>query len=212
MSSTIIFVILAIITVLTLIGGSVSIAISSSNIFESKEFNNNKKARDAHSNLTISSAVGFSGVAVILLITIIAAFSGGFSVKEFSDEFFANINPSVLDLENSMNGERVLKSGQTGRTVVLIVWIAITILAIAVAILGSIGTGQIGSLSNQDDKSRSAYGSGIAGSVFLWISSFSSIGALVFYFILRNYRTNQLKEISQYNNNYTETTHISHTT
>ncbi|MFK5969295.1 MAG: hypothetical protein QM487_04140 [Candidatus Marithrix sp.] len=211
MASTIIFVILAIVTILTLIGGSVATAVASSNIFDSTEFNNNKTARDAHSNLTISSAVGFSGVAVILLITIIAAFSGGFSVKEFSDEFFANINPSVLDLENAEEGERVLKAGQTGRTITMIVWIIITILIIAVAILASIGTGQIGGLVNQDDKSRSAYGSGIAGSVLLWISVISSIGALVFYFILRNYRTSQLKEVSVYNSNYTETTQIVHT-
>ena len=210
MASATIFIIMAVVTFLALVGGSIASAFSASNIFESTVFNNDKQARDAHSNLTISAALGFSGIAVLLLIAIIAAFTEGFSVKEFSQEFFENMSPSQLDLEKAEAGQRNIAAGQSGRLITMFIWIGITILIIACAILASIGTSQIGNLTTQDDRSRSAYGSGITASVLLWISAVSSIGALIFYIILRNYRTAQLKELKEYNAQFKETVTIYH--
>jgi hypothetical protein len=197
MVSTVLFVAMAIIAIILLIIASVTASITAADVFGSPLYNTELQIRAAHQYATIAAILGWSSVAVLLLVFIVAAFTGGFTTTEVSEALLSKDNLNKADIITLYTEEKELSTGQITRVIVLVVLIIVAIITFIVGVLAAIAAGYIGSAPVKDAQISSAYTyaiisavSGIAGIIFMII-------AIITYAAIRSVRATQLKEVQE---------------
>lgn len=195
MVSTVLFLVMAIIAIMLLIIASVTASIAAADAFESSLYNKEPKIRAAHQYAAIAAVLGWSSVAVLVVVFTVAAFTGGFTTAEVSEALLAKDNFGKMDIIALYNEDKELSAGQITRIVVLIVLIIVAVVTFIIGILAAIAATYLGSSPEKDDKASSAYTyavasavAGIAGIIFMGIAVFT-------YAVLRNTRSAKLREI-----------------
>lgn len=197
MPSPIAFSILSILAGILLIVTSLFVTLAAINIFSSSSYQGSTTAQNAHRLLTIAASLGWSSLAVLIVVIIAAVAGGGFSVSEVSDSLLSKDRLSREDLLLAYKGEKKLSSGNTMSIIVLIVLIILTIVSILVGVLAAWAAIELGQLSTPDDPAKTAYSQAIIGAV----ASLGVIGlfivATIVYFGIRNIRSEKLKDLQK---------------
>lgn len=198
MASTLLFVILVIIAALLLLTASITATLAANNAFSSARYNSDNTVRSAHQNLVFSAALGWSALAILIVILIVAVVAGGFSNIDISDAFLNNTSPTKEDLVNAYRGQKELSAGHTTQIVVLVVLILLCIVTIIVGILAAVAASQLSGVRNRDDKIDTAYSEAIAAAV----SGIAGIALMIFatlsYAWIRAARANKLKQLEAF--------------
>lgn len=198
MTSTVLFVTMVIIAAILLFVSSLTATLGAANAYSSSFYNSSSKIRSAHQYLTISAAMGWSALAVLIIILIVAAVAGGFSTVEVSEILLTKTNPTKEDLVVAYKGEKELSSGHITQIVVLIILIIIAIITLIVGILSAVAAFQLAGVINRDSKSQSAYVQAIISAV----SGIGGIGimivAVIAYVSIRSARNKKLKDIEEF--------------
>lgn len=198
MASTMLFVILIIIVLALLLTISITSAIAAADIASSSAYNIDQKARDAHQQLTIAASLGWSALAILIAILIMAAVTGGFTKDEISNELLNSKTPSKKDLLAVYKNEKELSKGQSISLIVLIVLFIIAIITFVIGILNAIAATNISPIQNVDNKTHTAYTESIIGAV-VGIAGVVIIGISIWiYMVLRNNRKKQISQLRNY--------------
>lgn len=198
MASTILFVIMSIIAGLLLLIVSLTASIGAANISKSTFYNADQRVRSAHQYLIITAALGWSSLAVLVIILIVAAIAGGFTRVEVSEALLTKSSPDKSDLLQAYRGQKELSSGHTTQIVVLVVLIALTIITFALAVLTVLAAIQIGGMRRRDSRANTAYTLAIIAAVAGVGSIAIMIIAVIAYMSVRSAREKQLKETADF--------------
>jgi uncharacterized membrane protein YidH (DUF202 family) len=148
------FVILAILACVLLFLASLGSAVAAADIAGSSEFQKNSTVRSAHYNLTIAAILGWTSLAVlIVIICILGKYTGLAPAKTFVIGQILT-QDQLVTLEAK---EKALAAAQTAELFGLVVLIIIGIIALAVGILAAIGASQLSGVFNLDALLNSAY-------------------------------------------------------
>jgi hypothetical protein len=128
MSANVVFVIMTVIAAILLLVASITSAVGAEDTFNSPLYNTEAKIRSAHQYLTIASALGWSSLAVLIVILITAAVAGGFSTTEVSDALLSKGSPTKEDLLAAYKGEKELSAGQTTQIIVIVILIIVALI------------------------------------------------------------------------------------
>lgn len=151
------FIVMAVVSVILLFIASIGASIASSNIFRSSTYAVNSKARSAQSYLTGAWLAGWFSLAVLIIILIVAAWSGVLTNLTIPASWSTTGIVTQADLSKAIVERSQLSSAHTAQILVLIFLIIIAIITFIVGILAAIAAGDIASIPVQDGKSRTAY-------------------------------------------------------
>lgn len=192
---TALFFTLTIIACLLLLIAGIAAAVAAADAFGSSNYNTEANIRSAHTNLTGAAALGISSFIILIVVMMVAGFSGGFSVDEVTNELLNKESLTSADLTNIIKGEYELKSGHTTQIMILVILSVISVIAFIVGLLSIFAAVELGSVTNQDAKSNSAYTNAIVASV----AGVGGIGLMVIsvitYVSIRNARAKQLQDL-----------------
>lgn len=190
------FVIMTVIAGLLLLTASITATIAAADIFESAFYNTDVQARTAHQYLTVSAAMGWSALVVLIIALLIAIFMGGFSTVTVSDEMLIKPSPTADEIVLVNQAYRVLSTGRTTQLIVLIVFILVTLATLIMGVLAAVGAVNLGEMDQQDDKSRSAYTAAIIATLTGLVGGGVMFAMSLSYAWLRSARDEELGKIT----------------
>lgn len=196
MVSHVMFVIMTVIAGLLLLTASITATIAAADIFESAFYNTDVQARTAHQYLTVSAAMGWSALVVLIIALLIAIFMGGFSTVTVSDEMLIKPSPTADEIVLVNQAYRVLSTGRTTQLIVLIVFILVTLATLIMGVLAAVGAVNLGEMDQQDDKSRSAYTAAIIATLTGLVGGGVMFAMSLSYAWLRSARDEELGKIT----------------
>ena len=198
MASTILFVVMAVIAIILLLVAAIFATIGAGRAFASPNYNTDARIRMAHQMLTVAAILGWSSFAVLIVVMIVGAISGGFTTAEVSDLLLYKQSPTRQDLLIAYTGEKELTSGQVAQIIVLVVLFIVAAIVIILGILTIIAATQLAGVKQQDDDTRGAYTMAIAASV----AAVGGVGimavAIIAYFAIRSAREKQVQELKAF--------------
>lgn len=175
---------------------SLTATIGASDIFNSSLYNSTPEIRSAHQYLTTASIIGWSLLAVLVVVFIVAIIAGEFKSSEITDVLKSKEKLTKDDLKKIFKEKEELSSGQKAQIIIIIVLIILTIITLVLGILAVAAAVNL-SGSTGDDKIRSAYIQAI-------ISSLAGVGGIgimiviiITYFSVRSARKKNLEEIEE---------------
>lgn len=143
MTSTSLFLIITIISIIVLLVSSITAAISANDAYNSGLYGKNSQVTDAHKYLVISSILGFSSLATLIVILITAYVAGDFTYKDISKK-------------NNFSFTRGL---------IIAILIIVCIITFIVGILSAIAASDLSKVP-RTDQINSAYMNSVVSSVF----------------------------------------------
>lgn len=189
---------MAVIACILLFIASLTATIGAADAFGSIYYNSDPKVRGAHQYLTIAAALGWSALAVLIIILIVAAVAGAFNTGESVDALLKKEEPTKSDLIEAYKGEKELESTNTSQIIVLIILIMVAIVTFIVGILASIAAIDLGGVTTRDDKVTNAYTMAVVSA----ISGVGGIGiilvAVVTYISIRSAKEAKIREIEAF--------------
>jgi len=170
-AATVLFIVMAVIACILLFIASLSATISAADAYASNQYAIDAKIRGAHQYLAIAAALGWSALAVLIVILIVAVVAGAFKESEVSEAVLTKQEVTKSDLIASYKAEKELESGNTAQIVVLIILIMVAIITFIVGILATIAAVDLGGVITRDDKVENAY-------TFAVVSAVSGVGGI----------------------------------
>lgn len=192
MASTILFIIMIVMVCILLLTASISSVIGAVN--SSKSANLSVNVQNGHRMLVIASILGFVTLTILVVILLVVAVEGGFSLTEVSETLLAKTNPTKDDLIRAYKGEKKLSGVHTTQIILLVVLVLVTILTLVVGILSIIAAVQFAGVQNRDSYLKTAYITAIISSVCCVGGIGLIIVAIIAYLGIKNLRDKQLKE------------------
>ena len=192
---TITMIIAIVLVALALIISSIWSVTGAVSSFNSAYFNSSAAIRSAHSYLTIAGALGFSCLFVIIVCTLIAAFTDGFTSESATDRMLLQQKFTREDVEALAAHRKQLKSKDLGQIITFIILFIIMVVTFIVGILATIAAVDIGGMPAKDAAANTAYGDAIVASVS-GITSIAIMMLLVIaYMGIRSMHTSKLNQV-----------------
>jgi hypothetical protein len=177
---------------------SLTSSIGASDIFNSSFYNTDAKARSAHQYLVIAAALGWSSLIILVIVMIIAGFTGGFTNVTVSPILLTAPNPTKEDLVAVYQVDKEILGGYTTQLMVLLVLILLSIMTIVITILDVVAAADITNMRQRDDKANAAHTTAIIASIAGVASVIFMVGAAITYAGIRSEYAEQLKEINMF--------------
>lgn len=182
-------VLLIIITIASIYG---AIALS-----QSSYFNTNSKVKNAHSYLTASSVIGSITLFVLFILVIYILIKKPFSSIEVTEAFITNKNPSPKDILLAFASEKQLKEGETGRSLILVVFIILTFLVLFLAFLCLLAAYEMSQVLVRDQKAVDGANAAFIGSLAGIIEVFVVFIIAIFSYSLKNEAQEDIKKLDE---------------
>ena len=195
MASAVLFIVMAIIACILLLVVSLTATAGAIDTFNSVYYTSDPNIRSAHQYLTISAALGWSSLAILIVILVVAAIAGGFSTVEISEALLTKTNPTKEDLIAAYRGERELAAGYTTQIIVLITLIILAIVIFIIGSLSAVAASSIANMKQRDSYANSAYTYSIVTAVIAILGIGIMITAIIAYWGIKIARDTQLKEV-----------------
>lgn len=187
---------MSIISVVLLFIASIGASIAAGSIFGSSVYSTSSKARSAHSYLTAAAVLGWSSIAILIIILLVAAWSGVFTTVTIPESWSTAGILTRQDLATAMLERKQLSEGHGAQILVLIFLIIIAIITFIIGILAAIAAGEIAAIAGGDSRSRNAYTWSVVAAV-------GGIGGIVAMFIAvlvyMSLRSTMAKEVQTLN-------------
>ena len=200
MTANVLFVVMILFSAIALLIAFISSTIAAADLKGSPSYSTNQNIKDAYTDFTIAAILGGSSLAILIVIMIVAAFTGGFNAATISDELLNTDFITPSDLESAYKAEAELSAGHTTQIIIIGFLIIIGIITLIIGIFAIIGSIILANLSNGDSKTNSAYTAGVVASV----AGVGGIGlmivAIITYIVIRNNRTKMLDELDDFTN------------
>lgn len=196
MASNILFIIMIVFVCLLLLTASISSVIGAVN--SGKSVNTTDPVRNGHKMLVISGILGFVTLIILVVIILVAAFEGGFSVTEVSEAILLKSNPTKEDLIKAYKGEKKLSGAHMAQIILLVVLILVSILTLVVGILSVIAAVYFAGVANKDSYIKTAYTTAIISAVACLGGVGLIIVAIISYVGIKKIRDKQLKEAKEF--------------
>ena len=200
MTANVLFVVMILFSAIALLIAFISSTIAAADLKGSPSYSTNQNIKDAYTNFTIAAILGGSSLAILIVIMIVAAFTGGFNAVTISDELLNTDFITPADLESAYKAEAELSAGHTTQIIIIVFLIIIGIITFIIGIFAIMGSIILANLSNGDSKTNSAYTAGVVAS----IAGVGGIGlmivAIITYIVIRNNRTKMLDELDDFTN------------
>jgi TRAP-type C4-dicarboxylate transport system permease small subunit len=192
------FIFLAVVTILLLLTASITATIGAAYAFSSDLYLEVENVRNAYQWLTIAAAIGFSSFGLLFVLLLVAAFAGGFTVKELSTAIYSKESPTFEDLKAAHRDEKELSDGMLTQVIVFGILAVLVLLCLIVGLFCIFGAVQLGSMTVRDGNTNFAYTMSIVGSVAGFAGSLLMVFVILTYMAIRNARKNQLKTVEEY--------------
>ena len=198
MSANVLFVVMILFSSIALLIAFIAATIAASDLQGSPSYSTNSNIIDAHKYLTIAAVLGGSALSILIIIMIVAAFTGGFNSTTISEDFLNTKFITPSDLNKAYEAEVELSSGHSTQLLIIAFLIIIGIITLIIGILSIIGAVILANLSYGDSKTNSAYSASIVASV----AGVGGIGliivAVITYITIRNNKTKMLDELEDF--------------
>jgi hypothetical protein len=198
MSANVLFVVMILFSAIALLIAFISATIAASNLKGSPSYSTNVNIRDAYGNLTIAAVLGGASFAILIVIMVITAFTGGFDSVSISEDLLKKPLITKDDLVLAYGAERQLSSGHTTQIIIIVFLIIIGIITLIIGIFCVMAAITISNLTVSDANINNAYTSAVVASV----AGVGGIGlmivAIITYIIIRNSKMKKLSEVEDF--------------
>jgi hypothetical protein len=118
MASTTLFIVMVVLVCILLLTSDVAAAVAASDVYSSSFYNTNSSLQSAHQYLTISAALGWTVLGVLIIMVIVAAVAGGFNKYDVHPDLESRdaFTPDEKDLANKVN--KILGDHRTTQIIV----------------------------------------------------------------------------------------------
>lgn len=196
MTSTVLFLIIAVITGILLIVSCITATISAADSFGSSFYNSDPLTRSAHQYLTVASALFWAALIVMIIILIVAIFAGLFAPITVSDDLLLKRDPTVSEITSVKQATQILIGTRTTQLIVLIILVLVGLTIFIAAILSAIGAANLGEMNQQDADSRSAYTTSITAAIVGLITGVMMFGLVLIYSRIRAERDEEVGKLT----------------
>lgn len=198
MPSTTVLVIMFVIAVLLLVVITFASTVAASDLTKSTYYNGptGGPLRNAHKYLTIAAVIGWSALAVMVIIFGVAWYAGALTLPVITPAFLNNAAPSEADIVKAHETQQKIEGVTTTGVVLIIVLISLAIVIFVAAVLCVIAAADIAKVSIRDDKANTAYTASIVGAVAGVGVTLSVVVALISYLGIRTYQQQESKKLS----------------
>lgn len=208
MASVSLFIIMAILAGMLLLAASITATIGANEIGNSIFYNSSTNAFTARQHLTIAAALGWSGLAVLVVILIIGAITGGWRQEEIPRSILHETQPDAADVMVLTRAQTRLESRDIIQLVLLIILIVIALIALVIGIEGVVAAIAIGNMRNRDSPANSAHAEAIATAVIGFVAMVVLIITILIYAQIRSARLKHLEEIHHFLQVYNNSTTV----
>lgn len=183
MAVTLVFIIMIILAIITIFISALLSTIGAVDAFDSAWFNTAPNLRTAHQYLTISAAMSWATLTILIIIVIVAACMGNFSVPQ--------LNKTNTGDNRRITNEYTKSFAESNSTyiILLVVMVLLALSNIAYGILQLLATLDISSLTVKDSHASNAYTMALVASIMSLLSLIFLCIACVAYYMI--YRGNQ---------------------
>jgi len=196
MASTLLFIIMTVIAAILLLTCSITSTIGASDAISSNQYGIDPRMNNAHQYLTISAALDWSSLVVLIVIISVAASQGALKI-EFSKDFLNQKVFSKEDLAAAYKGERELSSENTLQITLIVIFVLLSIVIFTSGILSASAATQLSGVKTPDSAAISSYHYAITTAI-LGILSFSLLViAIVSYFYFRKSRKDDAAKVNE---------------
>lgn len=197
MASTILFVIAIIIVAILLFIFAITSTIAVGDIYNSIYYNTDPRAKSAYQYLIISAALGWTALVFLVIILIVAIFTGGFSLIDVSPDFLAaGVDYNQLGQVKQLKLHEAIGELASGRTTQIVLFVVLIIIAIAILvtiIIIILALVNLADMPQFDSNANNAFINTIIGTISIILSIGFMIASIISYNEVCNDRSEKLR-------------------